>query len=179
VIPLRLLATGLCVLALLAVVSAIGSAGWWLRNLQCTAVVARLQEAHAQEREQAATAAAELQATYRETEALRQRARERTLHDIQTDTARDAAHAAAVRPELGRLRSSAAAAAAAACSPAPGGAAVAAAGPPAATTGDLLADVLAGLAEAGAEIAAEADRRRTAGLGCEREHDAVSGGSTP
>ena len=46
--------------------------------------------------------------------------------------------------------------------------------PAGAAPGDLLADMLGRLEEAGRELAAEADRARTAGAACERSYDALT-----
>lgn len=47
-------------------------------------------------------------------------------------------------------------------------------GPPAPSAADLLADVQRGLLEAGGQLAAEADKRRTPGLGAERKYDSLT-----
>jgi hypothetical protein len=62
---------------------------------------------------------------------------------------------------------------AARCDRRPEAAAAAGASAPAAGAGDLLADVLGRLESAGRKLALEADKRRAAGLTCERDADSV------
>jgi hypothetical protein len=83
---------------------------------------------------------------------------------------RDNAAAAAVSGAGLRER---ARAVAARCDRGPEAAAAAGASAPAAGAGDLLADVLGRLDSAGRQLALEADKRRVAGLTCERDADSV------
>lgn len=80
----------------------------------------------------------------------------------------------ALRGDVGELRAAARRFAAARSCPAPAHPADAGSSPAAAGTGDLFADVLGGLAEDGAALAAEADRRGIAGGTCERERDPLT-----
>lgn len=85
------------------------------------------------------------------------------------------ARAAAERAAAGLRGAAAAAAAAASCRGAAAGRAPATAGSaPASSPGELLADVLVELEAAGRAAADEADRRRTAGLACERAYDSLT-----
>jgi hypothetical protein len=70
----------------------------------------------------------------------------------------------------------AASAAAARCRAAPAHAAAAASGPATASPGDLLADVLGVVEQAGRDMAQEADRRGIAGTACERAFDSLMKG---
>ena len=91
------------------------------------------------------------------------------------ETAQDTIRAAAVRAsDAGDGLRFRAAAVAASCDPATSDPAASGAGPAASSPGDLLADVLGRMDEAGRQLAAEADRRGVAGAACESGYGSLT-----
>jgi hypothetical protein len=103
--------------------------------------------------------------------ARRNQSNEQAARQARTKSARDAAAAAAADATAAGMRDYIAelAARAAACDSATAGGGEATDRP-----GDLLADMLRGLEAAGRAMAAEADRRGTAGAACEASYDGLT-----
>lgn len=135
--------------------------------------IARLQADRAQERAAAALIAQHTEARYRAEEARRQKEAQDVVKEARTRAARAADDARRADHAAGELRDQLAAfvarARAAAGNPAAGGGS-----PPAADATGVLADMLAGVESAGRAMAAEADRRGSAGLACERQYDSLT-----
>jgi hypothetical protein len=109
------------------------------------------------------------ESTRRATEQQRFAALQKEIEDAHQATERARADADRSRSAVGGLRRDARALAARRC-PAGGDPALAAGGAAATDPGLLLAELLGGLAEAGGELALEADRRGIAGGTCERAY---------
>lgn len=131
--------------------------------------------------EQAASAAADgWQRTAAATQVERNKEGEharKTLEALDEERSRSAAAqagAAALRGDVEQLRADARRFAAVRRGAAASDPADAGRGPAACAGADLLADLLAEMAAAGAELAAEADRRGIAGSTCERERDTLT-----
>jgi hypothetical protein len=157
-----------------AAAAAIGAAWWWHSGrveAAHQAGKASVQALWAAANVKAAQAAASAAAEHRATEQRREAAARKGIDDatLAVDRARADADRAG-RAAVG-LRD-AASAAAGRCSTARHPAA-AASSPPAASAGDLLADVLGLVEQAGRDMAAEADRRGIAGAACEWLYDSL------
>lgn len=97
-----------------------------------------------------------------------------SLNVTLTDLDHARTDAAAARTAADRLRAHVAALAASCRAAVPASPAAAGSAPAAHTAGDLLADMQRRIDEAAGAIAAHADAARAAGLGCERDYDAVT-----
>jgi hypothetical protein len=158
-------------------VAAIAGAWWWHAGaVQAARAEGRAQVAAewAKANSEAARAAAAAAAAHRETEQRREAAARKEIDDATTALERARADAdGAVRAAAG-LRDAARATAArcggAAHHPAPAASSAAAPHHP----GDVLADVLGLVEQAGRDMAQEADRRGIAGATCERLYDSLT-----
>jgi hypothetical protein len=121
----------------------------------------------------AAQAAASAAAEHRATEQRREAAARKGIDDATLAVDRARADADRAGRAAAGLRD-AARAAAARCGGAARHPTPAASGAPAASAGDLLADVLGLVEQAGRDMAAEADRRGIAGAACERLYDSLA-----
>jgi hypothetical protein len=117
--------------------------------------------------------AAQVEAQRRATEQQREAEARKEIENAQQATEMARSDADRARTDVDRLRV-AARATASRCGPGAGNPAAPSGGASAAGAGDLLADVLGRLGEAGAELATEADRRGIAGAACERIYDGMT-----
>jgi hypothetical protein len=157
-----------------AAAGAIGAAWWWHAGaVQAARAEGRAQVAAewAKANGEAARAAAAAAAAHRATEQRREAAARKEIDDATDAIDRARADADRAGRAAAGLRD-AARAAAGRCSTTRHPAA-AASSPPAASAGDLLADVLGLVEQAGRDMAAEADRRGIAGAACERLYDSL------
>lgn len=142
-----------------------GGAAWTVQGWRLSAQVERLKADHAE-------AMLDAEQSARERERVMIDKVEVIVRDAQAltqDLARDAARAAAAGDSVRDAARRAAAVCAGADATAVGASAAARA------AGDVLADVLGMVESAGRAMAAEADRRRIAGITCERQYDEVRG----
>jgi hypothetical protein len=158
-----------------AAAGAIGAAWWWHAGaVQAARAEGRAQGAAewAKANGEAARAAAAAAAAHRATEQRREAAARKGIDDATLAVDRARADADRAGRAAAGLRD-AARAAAARCGGAARHPTPAASGAPAASAGDLLADVLGLVEQAGRDMAAEADRRGIAGAACERLYDSL------
>lgn len=147
-----------------------------LQTMRLSAAHTELAEVRADfaaERATAAQAAQRAEAAARAEEARRQKETQDAIKEARARAARAADDARRADRAAGELRDQLAAFVARARESA-GNPGAASGSPPAADATGVLADLLAGVESAGRAMAAEADRRGSAGLACERQYDSLT-----
>jgi hypothetical protein len=154
----------------LAMASAIGVQTWRVHSAQ--AELAKVQQARDKDTAEREKAARDAERTARATERRLAADHLENINEAERLAARMRDNAAAAAVSGAGLRERARAVAAR-CDRGPEAAAAADTGTPATGAGVLLADVLGSMESAGRQLALEADKRRVAGLTCERDADSV------